>query len=470
MPYLTSDAYDVSILTDSYKIYGKRGGKMNQQKLSGARENFLQRRYGVRLGRRYALAAAGVVLLSVLGCSQVNNNTSALAQSPLPGSESTLPKKTVKPDTKIVAANNKFGFKLFSEILKENSSENNIFVSPSSVGIALAMTYNGASGSTQKAMAKTLELQGINLEEINSGYAALKKILENSDGKVQLTIANSLWANKDARFQTDFLQKTEEFYNAKVTSLNFEDGTTPNVINNWVKENTGGKINKIVEKIEPNQVLFLINAIYFKGKWSNEFDKSQTAIAPFYINNSGKQKQHPMMSQTGNYRYYETEQFQAVSLPYGEDGKISFYIFLPKKNSNLKTFYQSLNAENWEKWMGQFSKQEGNIRLPRFKTDYDITLNQALKALGMAEAFSNKADFSSMGQNFAISQVKHKTFVEVNEEGTEAAAATSVGMVATSYRPSSEPFRMIVDRPFFSAIRDNQTGSILFMGSIVDPQ
>ncbi|MDZ8185385.1 MAG: serpin family protein [Nostoc sp. ChiSLP02] len=444
---------------------------MNRQKLSGMKENFLQRRYGVSLGRRYVLAAASVVLFGVLGCSQVDSNKSALAQSSLPQPETPLEKKTAKTDTKIVESSNKFGFKLFSEVYKSDGTGKNIFISPSSVAIALAMTYNGASGSTQQAMAKTLELQGINLSEINSAYAAtLKQLLDNSDAKVQLKIANSLWANKDVKFQPDFLQRAEDFYQAKVSNLNFQDPTAINTINNWVKDNTNGKIAKIVEQIQPNQVLFLINAIYFKGKWSQEFDKNQTVKYPFYITSS-RQKQHPMMSQDGDYRYYENQQFQAVSLPYGKDGKFSFYIFLPKQTSNLKAFYQNLNAENWEKWMTQFNKQKGFIRLPRFKTEYDVTLNNALKALGMEEAFTNKANFSGMGRNFTISQVKHKTFVEVNEEGTEAAAATSVGIVATSaFRPEPQPFRMIVDRPFFCAIRDNQTGSILFMGSITDPQ
>ncbi|MDM9586347.1 serpin family protein [Nostoc sp. GT001] len=443
---------------------------MNRHKLSDAKENFLQRRYGVSLGRRYALAAASVVLFSVLGCSQVDSNKSALAQSSLPQPETPLQKKTAKTDTKIVESSNKFGFKLFSEVLKNDRGGNNIFISPSSVAIALAMTYNGASGSTQQAMAKTLELQGMNLPEINSSYAAvLKQLLDNSDAKVQLNIANSLWANQDVSFAPDFLNITQDFYQAKVSNLNFQDAAASNIINNWVKENTNGKITKIVEKIEPNQVLFLINAIYFKGNWTNEFDKKETAPYPFYIT-SGRRKQHPMMSQEGDYRYYESENFQAVSLPYGKDGKISFYIFLPEKNSNLKAFYQNLNVENWEKWMTQFNNQKGFIRLPRFKTDYDITLNDALKTLGMGEAFSNKANFSGMGKNFAISEVKHKTFVEVNEEGTEAAAATSVGIVATSFREEPEPFRMIVDRPFFCAIRDNQTGNILFMGSIIEPQ
>ncbi|MBN3874765.1 MAG: serpin family protein [Nostoc sp.] len=443
---------------------------MNRQKFSDAKENFLQRRYGVSLGRRYALAAASVVLFSVLGCSQIDSNKSALAQSSLPQPETPLQKKTLNTDIKIVESSNKFGFKLFSEVLKNDRGEKNLFISPSSVAIALAMTYNGASGSTQQAMAKTLELQGMNLPEINSSYAAaLKQLLDNPDAKVQLNIANSLWANQDFSFAPDFLQRTQDFYKAKVSNLNFKDAAAPNIINNWVKENTSGKINKIVETIQPNAVLYLINAIYFKGKWSNEFDKSQTAQYPFYTT-SGRQKQHPMMSQSGDYRYYESKQFQAVSLPYGKDGKFSFYIFLPKQNSNLNAFYQNLNVENWGKWMTQFKKQKGFIRLPRFKTEYDITLNDALKSLGMGEAFSNKANFSGMGKNLAISEVKHKTFVEVNEEGTEAAAATSVGIVVTSLREEPEPFRMIVNRPFFCAIRDNQTGSVLFMGSIIDPQ
>lgn len=442
---------------------------MNRHKLSGERENFLQRRYGVRLGRRYALAAASVVLFGVLGYSQINSSTSAVAQSRLPEAEAPLRKKTAMSDTKVVKGSNKFGFKLFSEILKKDSSETNIFVSPSSVAIALAMTYNGASGSTQQAMAKTLELQGINLQDINSSYAALKSQLENPEANVQLTIANSLWADKDASFRSDFLQRVQDFYKAKVTALNFQNAEASNTINNWVQENTRGKINRIVDRVDPSVVLFLINAIYFKGQWSNKFDKTKTAAYPFYLN-SGKQKQQQMMSQNGDYLYYENDKFQAVSLPYGKDGKISFYIFLPKQSSNLKAFHQNLNFENWETWTNQFRNREGFIRLPRFKTDYEVTLNDALKALGMEEAFSSKANFSGIGKNLAISQVKHKTFVEVNEEGTEAAAATSVEMSRASFSEKPEPFQMIVDRPFFCAIRDHQTGSVLFMGSIVDPQ
>ncbi|HIK04339.1 MAG TPA: serpin family protein [Trichormus sp. M33_DOE_039] len=441
---------------------------MNRQKFSGVKGSFLQRRYAVSLGRRYVLAAASVVLFGVLGCSQVNDSTSALAQSELSPTTSSVQKKTLIPDPKIISANNKFGFKLFQEIWKQDSSSKNIFVSPSSIAIALSMTYNGASGSTQQAMAKTLELQGINLPELNSAYASLHRLLASPAQNVQLQIANSLWANQNASLRPEFIQQAKDFYQAKVTTLDFQDAATTNTINKWVKDNTKGKIDSIVDKIEPNQMLFLLNAIYFKGQWSEKFDQSQTKPQPFYIS-STQQKQHPMMSQTGEYKYYETEQFQAVSLPYGQDGKVSLYVFLPKQNSDLKAFSQNLNAENWDKWMSQFSQREGSIKLPRFQTDYDITLNDALTALGMGEAFTKQANFSGMGKNLAISQVRHKTFVEVNEEGTEASAATSVGIVATSIRQPQAPFNMIVDRPFFCVIRDNQTGSILFMGAIADP-
>ena len=439
-----------------------------KRNFSNARQNFLQRRYAVSLGRRYVLAAASVMLMGVIGCSQLNNsNNSALAESQAPIKELPVSEKAASIDTKLVSANTKFGFNLFSQLLVEDNKKN-IFVSPSSIAFALAMTYNGADGSTKKAMAKALELQGMNLQQINSSYAQLKASLENPDPQVRLNIANSLWAEQNTSLKPDFIQNNQDFYQAKVTNLNFADAEASSTINNWVKENTQGKIEKIVDKIDPEQVLFLLNAIYFKGSWTTEFDQDKTAEFPFYLS-SGVEKQHPMMSQSGDYKYYENEKFQAVSLPYG-DGRVSFYVFLPKQNSNLESFHENLNAANWEKWMSQFAKREGSVRLPRFKMDYEATLNDALSALGMEEAFTSSANFSEMGNNLKISQVKHKTFVEVNEEGTEAAATTSVGIELTSAQlPSQKPFEMIVNRPFFCTIRDNQTGTVLFMGSIVEP-
>lgn len=370
---------------------------------------------------------------------------------------------------KLVQANTNFGFKLFSQIFAKDGGKN-IFVSPSSVAIALQMTYNGAAGSTQQAMAQTLQLQGISLAEINQSQLALTQNLAKIDPKVQLDIANSLWLKEGFPFKPEFLQTTEKYYQAKITNLDFNNPNSVKIINDWVSQNTNSKIPKIIDEIDPSSVLFLINAIYFKGNWEKEFSKSATQEQPFTLLN-GTRKQHPLMSQRGKYRYYETPEFQAISLPYGS-GRLSMYVFLPKPNVKQADFYRNLTAENWQQWMKKFSSRNGQIVLPRFKLEYDLTLNQALQALGMGVAFQDQANFSNMtSKQVKIDEVKHKTFVEVNEEGTEAAAVTSIGIRATSALPrEEEPFKMVVDRPFFCAIRDNQTGTILFMGSIVDPK
>lgn len=222
-----------------------------------AREKFLQRRYGVQLGRRYALAAASVMLISVLGCSQINSSSErAIAESPLPRTEE-VPRinQVMNPDPKIVAANTNFGFKIFGEVLKQDKNKN-IFVSPYSVSMALAMTYNGASGSTQQKMAQALDLQGLSLEQINSANAELSQLLTDPDRQVKLTIANSLWGNQNIQFNPDFLQRNRDFYHAKVTNLNFAASNAANQINDWVKDHTQGKIEQIVGQISPDQALF----------------------------------------------------------------------------------------------------------------------------------------------------------------------------------------------------------------------
>ncbi|MCL5997618.1 MAG: serpin family protein [Chloroflexi bacterium] len=376
------------------------------------------------------------------------------------------------------AANVRFGLKLYNEVLKQNTGSN-LFISPASVAIALAMTYNGANGETQQAMAQALELQDMTLQEVNEAYAALKASLENPDPKVQLNIANSLWVRQGITFNPDFLQRNELYFRAEVSELNFSDPNAATAINDWVNKNTNGKIQQIVDQIPPEMVLYLINAIYFKGTWTKEFDKAKTQDQPFHLLD-GSQQQVPLMSQSGQYQYLKGPNFQAVSLPYGEGtesaaaGRISMYVFLPDEGSTLAEFHQSLSAANWNTWMGQFNQAEGDVKLPRFKLEYQVNLNEALQALGMSAAFDpQQADFSAMrnsaDENLYISEVKHKTFVEVNEEGTEAAAVTSVGVGTTALQESPQRFTMTVDRPFFFAIRDNSTGMVLFMGSITQP-
>ncbi|MEQ8995416.1 MAG: serpin family protein [Coleofasciculus sp. B1-GNL1-01] len=417
--------------------------------------------------RRTGIITAGIVLAGFLAgliSQKINAQNAPNPQKP----ELTAQQPNPSVNTQLVEANTKFGFKLFSEILQEDSNKN-VFISPTSIAIALAMTYNGASGETQAAMANALELQGMSLSEVNQANEALKTTLENADSDIQLSIANSLWAKQGVSFKPEFLQRNQQFYDAQVTDLDFANPEAKRIINNWVKEKTNGKIPQIISDIQPDDLLFLINAIYFKGNWMEQFDKDKTEDRPFYLAD-GTQKQHPMMSQSGEYQYYEDDSVQAISLPYGK-GRLSFYVFLPRETVSLDTFEQQLTPENWQQWMNRFGKRDGSIVLPRFKLEYEIKLNEALKALGMDVAFDRRADFSNMTEaDILINQVKHKTFVEVNEEGTEAAAATSVGIVLTSASFTQTPFEMVVDRPFFCAIRDNQTGTILFMGSIREPK
>ena len=378
--------------------------------------------------------------------------------------------ETVSIDTNVVTANTQFGFDLFNEIRKIEQDKN-IFISPLSISIALAMTLNGASGETEQAMANTLHLQGLDSKAINPGYAGLRQALQVADPKVILTIANSLWARQDVPFKQDFLQRNTQFFGAEVSTLDFTDPNTLTTINQWVNTNTNGKITKILDEINLDMVLFLINAIYFKGTWQTEFDPSRTRDGTFYLA-TGDEKQIPIMTRTGDYPYYENyeAEFQAISLPYG-DGRMSMYIFLPYPESDLNTFLDSLNTENWESWVSQLREQEVFLSMPKFKLEYEKTLNNSLQSLGMGIAFapgladfSQMADLEALGKNLYIGEVLHKAVVEVNEEGTEAAAVTSVGIRATSAPPA-----FMANRPFFFAIRDNETKTVLFMGTVVDP-
>jgi serine protease inhibitor len=375
-----------------------------------------------------------------------------------------------RSEMKIAEANNQFGFDLFKQLEQQDKGKN-IFFSPLSVAFALAMTYNGAGGITKEEMQRVLKLNGMNLDQINEQSAELMKSLKSSDPQVELAIANSLWARKGVEFKEDFLARNRKYFGAEITALDFADPQTKTTINSWVSKNTQGKIPSIIDQIDSQMVLYLINAIYFKGLWAKKFDLAQTKTEPFYLS-SGSQKQMPMMSQSGDYRYYRGDKFQAVSLPYGKGGT-SLYLFLPDKGSSLDELLNTFSHDTCAHWLKGFRNTPGDVKIPRFKMEYEKTLNNMLLALGMETAFSiNHADFTGMRakRDVYISEVKHKAVVEVNEEGTEAAAVTSVGVRTTSIRVPQERFRFIADHPFLMIIRDETTGSNLFMGTVVDPK
>lgn len=378
-------------------------------------------------------------------------------------------KSAINP--RIVAANTRFSLKLFSQLQSKQVNQN-IFISPSSVSVALAIVYNGSNGKTKEAIGRTLELQEMSIQDLNQANALIKNQLQASSSKSQFKIANSLWLDREEKIKPDFSQQIQEYYQAEIQNIDFREPQATATINSWVKKNTNNKIDTVIQQIEPNTVFLLVNAIYFMGNWKYPFAKELTRDYPFTLVN-GTQKQVKMMFQEiAGVKYYDNELFQAISLPYS-DNRLSMYIFLPHKNQGLKGFYQNLNQKNWQKWLEYFNSNElendysqvMTIGLPRFKVNYEIDLIDTLKALGMQIAFSKNADFSAIAvPPLWISKVQHKAFVEVDEQGTTAAAVTTIGSTRGGQT------QLIVDRPFFCVICDNETGTILFMGAIVDPQ
>ncbi len=378
----------------------------------------------------------------------------------------------LKVDARVVTAMNDFGFRLYGELAKKDAAKN-LFISPASIELALAMTFNGAQGATKEAMATTLGVDKLTLDEVNAGNAQLIALLQNPDPKVQLAIANSLWGRQGITFKPDFLQRNTQFYQAKVSTLDFTAPDAANTINQWVSDNTRGKIPTLVDADTiRDALLVLINALYFKGEWSTTFDKKLTRDDAFTLAD-GTKKTLPMMRRTDDFRYFETDAMQAICLPYGKEF-VSMYLFLPKEGSNLTELRKSLTASHWNEWMGQLQRRNGTIILPRFKANYEAGLKPALSALGMGTAFGDTADFHGMFIDetlpAAITEAIHKTVLEVNEEGTTAAAATGIIVGVTSVIEEPPPFVMNVNHPFLLAIRDNPTGAVLFLGSIVNPQ
>jgi serine protease inhibitor len=381
--------------------------------------------------------------------------------------------------TQLVDAHNRFGFNLFNQLtqapLQQATQPQNLVISPQSVAIALGMTRNGTAGATQAEMTQVLGLEQFDPATVDASYRKLIKTWETNDGDLKLAIANSLWVNQNISLNQQFINQSLNFYQGKVTNLDFADSSAPEQINQWVASNTADQIPQMIDAISPDDALYLINAIYFKGSWSNKFDPDSTQEQPFQIE-ADQTKPVAMMSQTGDYRYFENQQenqqFQAIRLPYGKEGELGMYIFLPQTNSSLAQFNQQLNLDNWQEWLSQMRSQPGNVSLPKFKLESDTDLKTVLSSLGMPQVFdAAQADFTPMTDGaVAINTVKHQAVIEVNEEGTEAAGATSVGIHITSATPQPQSFTMNINRPFFFAIRDDITETILFMGNVVDPQ
>ncbi len=379
---------------------------------------------------------------------------------------SNQPPRALSPgETQLVDSGNRFGFKLFKGIVQDQP-DSNIFISPLSVSMALGMAYNGANGSTREAMDSTLEFNGLDIQQVNESYRSLIDLLINLDPVVVFQIANSIWYRLGFQVEPDFLDLNRTYFDAEVSELDFSDPIAADIINSWVDENTNGKITEIIQPpIDPLTVMFLINAIYFYGDWTYQFDEDSTYDAMFILPD-GSQSPCRMMTQENNFKYIENNDFQAVDLPYG-NGLFSMTIFLPRPQVGIDALIDNLNQENWISWINSFNEQQGIVHLPKFRFEWEDSLNNVLKALGMEIAFTGFADFTGIRRSggIFISMVKHKTFIEVDEEGTEAAAVTII-----EFRESvGLDFNIMFDRPFIFMIRENHSQTVLFMGKIVEP-
>ena len=368
---------------------------------------------------------------------------------------------------KIVAPSNELGWQLLPVI--EPNDEGNRFISSASLFMAVSMLYNGAEGVTKEEMAHVLGTPAIEADELNRANASLMNQLYSDTEAIQLNIANSIWLNEEYQFQEEFAENNRDYFNAEIEEIDIADSGSAKKINDWVKESTNGKIEEITEDpLNPNLVAMLLNAVYFKGDWQYPFEEDDTKERDFHLAD-GSVKPLPLMELGETLPYLETADFQAVALPYGE-GEMSMKVFLPKENSTLAQFEASLTSDNWSEWNAAFGERYGKVHLPKFQLDYEVGLNEPLKKLGMKAAFREDAEFTKMVEGdgaLNIDTVIQKTYLNVDEEGTEAAAVTKIE-VESSGSPE-EPFEMQVDRPFFLTIEDTESGLVLFMGAIAEP-
>jgi len=404
------------------------------------------------------LVATGLLLLAGAGCDTIGSGESEEAPPPRP---------LTATEQQVVDTDNTFGLKLLRATMAAEDASRNVFLSPLSVSMALGMTLNGARGETRAAMEATLEKQDLAPTEINDAYRGLITLFEGLDPTVELALANSIWYRKDFPVKQAFIDTNRTHFDAEVGKVDFSTPDASDRINSWVNDKTRGNIEKIVPgRIPRDVVMYLINATYFKGPWRDQFDPARTEKEPFR-RADGSTVPVPMMEKTEDVVHptYRTNQFRAIDIAYG-DSLYSMTILLPHEDTSVQSIVDSLDAETWRQVTEGLAPQSlSRLKMPRFTLRYEKTLNDVLRDLGMGVAFTKRANFRDIADtSLAIDKVKHKTFLRVDEEGTEASAATSVGIRVTSAPPT-----FIVDRPFVVAIRENHSGTILFLGAVLDP-
>ena len=385
------------------------------------------------------------------------------------------PKETTQPvqiTDEIRAANAQFALTMLQQLDYPNAGDN-LCISPLSLSLALSMMLNGAEGETYDAIAKTLGYTEQKLDAVNAQARALSRLLKPADESITTHMANGLWVQQGFPLKPDFLRALLSYYETRTETVDFRNAeAAANAINAWVKEQTQGLIEKLFQAsdFDAQTRLALVNTLYFEGAWQYPFPKDATQDAPFYLEN-GKTKQVPMMRLSERLPYYKGDGFEAVALPYGR-GDYRFYLFLPDKGRTVADLRKQLTSENWGKWLGAFRVVQGSLQMPRFKIEAKYDLKPPLSALGMGVAFDpDRADFSRIAdvspERLFIQKAIQKAVVEVDEEGTKAAAATGVTIGLTSV--PIDQFNLVADRPFLFAIVHQPTGTVLVLGVVRQP-
>ncbi|ODS83299.1 MAG: proteinase inhibitor I4 serpin [Cytophagaceae bacterium SCN 52-12] len=397
--------------------------------------------------------AIALLIIFPVGCSQ--------DKTPVP-----VEGKPVNLSPRVAAQTSDFAFDLLRNLDGTEPAGDNIFVSPLSLHIALGMLLNGAEAETREGIIKTLKADESSVEELNNAYRTLLKELPEADSKVNLSIANSVWYLQGFSVRQNFQQVLSEIFDAQLYGEPF-DMQTVEKINRWASDHTNGKIKQVINEISGDAIMFLMNALYFKGDWKYTFDKKQTQDWNFQLAN-GSDKKVKMMFVESDLRSYTGSDFTAVELPYSS-GQFNLTLFVPAAGKDLNAILQDFDASKWDAIQSGMSVSGLKVGLPKFTLDYEIKLNDILSRMGMSRAFSSSAQFGAISDAaLQVGFVKQNTFLGIDEEGTEAAAVTTIGMVLTSAGPGT-PRTVIADRPFFFVISEKTSNTVLFTGRIMNP-
>lgn len=402
-------------------------------------------------------------LLTAVGCKDTNVS---------PGS--TTSSGELRVSAPFANQTTRFAFDLAKQVAGQEGATKNVFISPLSLHMTLGMLLNGANNQTAQEIQKTLKLDAQTLPEANETYQNLLQNLPGIDPGVNLTLANSVWTRNTFPVETAFQDLLKQTFKAEVSAQDFSNPATVTAINGWASQKTNGRIPKVIDQIEPDNVMFLLNALYFKGDWKTQFDVNKTIDAPFTLA-SGQQVTTRMMRLNANLRHAFKPTYTAFELPYGS-GKYAMTVLLPTPEAadrmdiatppSADALLQSLTADAWTQLQNDLSVGKLDIGLPKFTLKYEIKLNNILSSLGMPTAFSQRADFTRINAKggLTLSFVKQNTFVAVDEKGTEAAAVTTGGVSVTSVQLPT-----LCDRPFVFVIHEKTSGTVLFVGKVADP-